>query len=106
MQRLLTVALIVACVTRPAAQAPQAPPAAASGTWTLRDWSRLEMWRFFEPPAGGGNHEYAFGANRMFAGVQRTDRAFDLTAALQYVHFAGLPANVVGPGPLGTGAVY
>jgi len=64
------------------------------------------MWRFFEPRPGGGDNEYAFGANRLFASVQRTDRAFDLTAALQYVHFAGLPSNAVGPGPLGTGAVY
>jgi hypothetical protein len=64
------------------------------------------MWRFFEPRPGGGNNEYAFGANRMFAGVQRIDRAFDLTAALQYVHFAGLPSDAVGPGPLGVGAVY
>ena len=64
------------------------------------------MWRFFEPPPGGGNNEYAFGANRLFAGVQRTGRAFDVTAALQYVQFGGLPSDAVGPGPLGTGAVY
>lgn len=64
------------------------------------------MWRFFEPPAGGGNNEYAFLANRLFAGVQRTSGTFDLTAALQYVQFGGLPSDAVGPGPLGTGAVY
>ena len=64
------------------------------------------MWRFFEPPAGGGNNEYAFAANRLFAGVQHTDRGYDLTAALQYVHFGGLPSDAAGPGPLGTGAVY
>ena len=64
------------------------------------------MWRFFEPPAGGGNNEYAFAANRLFAGVQHTEPVYDLTAALQYVHFGGLPSNATGPGPLGTGAVY
>ena len=64
------------------------------------------MWRFFEPRPGGGNNEYAFAANRLFAGVQRTSRGYDLAAALQYVHFGGLPSDAVGPGPLGTGAVY
>src|SRR5262245_12726711 len=71
-----------------------------------RDWSRVEMWRFFEPPAGGGNNDYAFFANRLFGGIQRTARAYDLAAALQYVQFGGLPSDAVGPGPLGTGAVY
>ena len=64
------------------------------------------MWRFFEPRPGGGNNDYAFGANRLFGSVQRTDRAYDVTAALQYVQFGGLPSNAVGPGPLGVGAVY
>jgi hypothetical protein len=87
-----------------AAQTPSSP--AATTTWTLRDWSRIEMWRFFDPPAGGGNNEYAFFANRLFGGVQRTARVYDFTAALQYVQFGGLPNDAVGPGPLGTGAVY
>jgi Alginate export len=64
------------------------------------------MWRFFEPPAGAGNNDYAFAANRLFGSVQRTAPAYDWTAALQYVQFGGLPANAAGPGPLGTGAVY
>ena len=64
------------------------------------------MWRFFEPPSGGGNDDYAFTANRLFGSVQRTAPAYDLTAALQYVQFGGLPGDAVGPGPLGTGAVY
>ena len=78
----------------------------ASTTWTLRDWTRVEMWRFFEPPPGGGNNDYAFLANRLFASVQRSSGAYDFTAALQYVQFGGLPDAAVGPGPLGTGAVY
>jgi len=64
------------------------------------------MWRFFEPPPGGGNDDYAFTANRLFGSVQRTSRAYDFTGALQYVQFGGLPSDAVGPGPLGTGAVY
>jgi hypothetical protein len=87
-----------------AAQTPSPP--GATTTWTLRDWTRVEMWRFFEPPDGGGNDDYAFLANRLFAGVQRAAPAYDLTAALQYVQFGGLPRDAVGPGPLGTGAVY
>src|SRR4030095_1647954 len=85
-------------------QTPSPPP--ATTTWTLRDWSRVEMWRFFDPPAGGGNNEYAFFANRLFGGFQRNARAYDFSAALQYVQFGGLPNDAMGPGPLGTGAVY
>jgi len=102
---LLAVALTLACVADAAAQSPSTAQPATT-TWTVRDWSRVEMWRFFEPPAGGGNNDYAFGANRLFAGVQRTARAYDFTAALQYVQFGALPRDAVGPGPLGTGAVY
>ena len=64
------------------------------------------MWRFFEPPPGGGNNDYSFAANRLFGSVQRTAVSYDFTAALQYVQFGGLPSDAVGPGPLGTGAVY
>lgn len=100
--------LVALLVSGPAAGDQSAPTPSPNATtaWTLRDWSRLEVWRFFEPPAGGGRHEYAFGANRLMAGVQRTARRYDLNAALQYVHFGDLPSDAVGPGPLGTGAVY
>jgi hypothetical protein len=97
-------ALFLALAVDAAAQTPALTP--ASTTWSLRDWTRIEMWRFFEPPAGGGNNDYSFVANRLFAGVQRTRSSYDLTAALQYAQFGGLPANATGPGPLGTGAVY
>jgi hypothetical protein len=81
-------------------------PSNASTVWTLRDWTRVELWRFFDPPPSGGDNRYAFGANRLLAGVQRTGMSYDLSGALQYVHFTGLPGNAVGPGPLGVGAVY
>src|SRR5262249_38807246 len=81
-------------------------PSSAATVWTVRNWSRIEMWRFFEPPSGGGNDDYAFGANRLFGGVQRASPAYDFTRAPQYVQFGGLPNDAVGPGPLGTGAVY
>ena len=88
-----------------AAQTPP-PPAPPVTTWTVRDWTRIEAWHFFEPPTGGGDNQYAFVANRLFGSVQRTARAYDFVGALQYVHFGGLPSDAVGPGPLGTGAVY
>ncbi|MGH9201728.1 MAG: alginate export family protein, partial [Vicinamibacterales bacterium] len=74
--------------------------------WYARNWTRAELWHFFEPPAGGGNNEYIYAANRLQLGVRRSAPRFDLTAALQYVQFGGLPTDAVGPGPLGLGAVY
>ena len=104
MRRLCGALLAVLCARVAAAQTPGS--ATTATTWSLRDWTRVELWDFFEPPPGGGNNDYAFTANRLFAGVQRTAPALDLTAALQYVQFEALPPDAVGPGPLGTGAVY
>src|SRR3970040_935890 len=44
---------------------------AATTVWTLRNWTRVEGWRFFEPPPGGGDNEYAYSANRLQAGGVR-----------------------------------
>ncbi|MBI3049969.1 MAG: alginate export family protein [Acidobacteria bacterium] len=107
---LVLATLLLTCVAPPAARAqasaPPADPGTASTTWTLRNWSRVEWWRFFEPPPGGGDHEYAYPVNRLQAGVRRDGARYGLTAALQYVQFGNLPADAVGPGPLGLGAVY
>jgi hypothetical protein len=81
-------------------------PEIPTTTWTLRDWTRVEWWRFFEPPPGGGVNEYAYPANRLQAGVSRRANRYAFSAALQYVQFANLPTGAVGPGPLGLGAVY
>jgi hypothetical protein len=96
--------LILAAAADAGAQPPPSPSSVT--TWTVRDWTRIEAWRFFEPPPGGGDNEYAFIANRLFGSVQRTASAYDFVAALQYVQFGGLPSNAAGLGPLGTGAVY
>jgi hypothetical protein len=85
---------------------PSTPADPAATIWYARNWSRAELWHFFEPLAGGGNNEYIYAANRLQLGVRRTTSRFDLTAALQYVQFGGLPDDAVGPGPLGLGAVY
>jgi hypothetical protein len=103
----VVIAVLECAATRGLSAQVSAPgPSSAATTWAFRDWTRVEMWRFFEPPNGGGNDDYAFVANRLFGSVQRTAPAYDLTAALQYVQFGGLPSDAVGPGPLGTGAVY
>ncbi|HEY6362647.1 MAG TPA: hypothetical protein VIX63_16160, partial [Vicinamibacterales bacterium] len=78
----------------------------AATTWSVRNWTRLERWRFFEPPPGGGDNEYAYPANRLQAGIRRDAARYAVTATLQYVQFGGLPSAAVGPGPLGLGAVY
>ncbi len=103
-----TLATLVLCAT-PAAggQAQPGPPAAAaSTTWSVRNWTRAELWRFFEPHAGGGDNEYVYGANRLQVGVRRATRRYEATAAVQYAHLEWLPDGAVGPGPLGLGAVY
>jgi hypothetical protein len=90
----------------------QTPPAAAptasapATTAFARNWTRVEVWRFFEPPPGGGNPDYEFVANRLQAGIRHVRPRLEVTGALQYVQFGGLPTNAVGPGALGTGALY
>lgn len=95
----------------PGASAAQAPPATASAssrtvTPTVRNVTRVEMWRFFEPAAGGGDPDYVFVANRLLAGVKHSGRRHEFNAAIQYVQFARLPESAIGPGALGTGANY
>ncbi|MDP2318897.1 MAG: alginate export family protein [Acidobacteriota bacterium] len=86
------------------AAAPQSP--APTWRWNLFNLTRVESWRFFEPPTTGGNPSYSFIANRLRVGLTGTWKRFDLNAAAQYVQFGGLPTGAVGPGPLGTGALY
>jgi hypothetical protein len=99
------------CIGWPGASAAQAPRASGSASNTtltpiVRNVTRVEMWRFFEPAAGGGDPDYAFLANRLLVGVKHSGNRHELNAALQYVQFAGLPESAIGPGALGTGANY
>jgi hypothetical protein len=87
------------------AQEPGGPPAGETHA-TVRNWTRVESWHFFEPPAEGGDHEYTYPVNRFQAIVRRSGPRLDINGGLQYVQFAGLPRDAVGPGPLGLGAVY
>jgi Alginate export len=72
----------------------------------LRNWTRVEMWSYFEPPPAGGDPDYATIANRLLAGARYTGPRHELTGAMQYVQFGGLPDDAMGPGQLGTGATY
>jgi hypothetical protein len=88
------------------AQQPKPPQEQPAVTAFARNWTRMESWSWFEPPAGGGDPDYTFLANRLQFGVTRQRPRYDLLAALQYVQFGGLPRDATGPGPLGTGALY
>jgi hypothetical protein len=103
------VALITFATVGPvSAQTP--PPAGSppSSSWSLlaQDTFRLESWRFFEPRPGGGDPDYAFGANRLLLQARYVAPRFDVRLAAQHVTLLGLPRNASGPGALGTGALY
>lgn len=101
-------ALSVLSPTLAWAQPAAAPPAPRSTTVTfsVRNTTRVESWRFFTPRPGGGNPDSTFAANRLWLGAQIKHRRLDAGVALQYVQFGGLPTHASGPGPLGTGALY
>ncbi|MDO8678146.1 MAG: alginate export family protein [Acidobacteriota bacterium] len=110
----LGLVVLASVITPPAAQAQTPAPAASQATppppptwrWNLINLTRVESWHFFEPPATGGNPDYTFIANRLRVALTGTWKRFDLSTAAQYVQFGGLPPKAVGPGPLGTGALY
>ncbi|HXW04726.1 MAG TPA: alginate export family protein [Vicinamibacterales bacterium] len=88
---------------QPAAPAPIEP--------FLRNWTRFEAWRYFEPPPATptfipGDPTTAHLSNRLLAGVRMRRGLLDATVALQYVQFGWLPPDAIGPGALGTGALY
>jgi hypothetical protein len=72
----------------------------------VRNTTRVETWRYFEPKPGGGDPDYAFVANRLLFTLDWRQPRFEVGGGLQYVQFGGLPTTASGPGPLGTGALY
>ncbi|HTV02349.1 MAG TPA: alginate export family protein [Luteitalea sp.] len=99
-------ALALGVVPPARAQAPPAPATPSGFTLHLRDTTRAEAWRFFEPPPGGGDPTYGYVANRLQLEVRRAWRRVDLQMTAQHVGFAGVPSRASGPGPLGLGALY
>lgn len=75
-------------------------------SWNLRNVSRVESWRFFEPKPGGGDPDYTFVGTRLQAELKWTTRRVDVAVTGQYAGLAGLPTSAVGPGALGTGPLY
>jgi hypothetical protein len=106
----LIVALVVVVPSHPAAA--QVPAVSGVGaprpSWVLlaQDTFRVESWAFFEPPAGGGNPDYTFAANRLMLQARYTAPRFDVRLAAQHVALMGLPRTAAGPGAFGTGALY
>ena len=99
--------LLASAPGRAAAQQSTSVPAGGSPfRWSLTNTARLESWRFFEPPPAGGDPGYAFLANRLRVGLTAAWSRVEIAAAVQYVQFGGLPARAIGPGALGTGALY
>jgi hypothetical protein len=77
----------------------------------VRNTTRVELWRYFDPPPPTatftpGDPSTAHVGNRLLAGLRWRRARLDTTFALQYVQFAGLPDDAIGPGALGTGALY
>src|SRR5215212_367790 len=97
--------MAVALATDVHAQQASAPPAARPISFIARNTTRLEMWSFFAP-GGAVDPDYAHVGNRLFLGIEGHRPRLDFTAGLQYVQFGGLPADAIGPGPLGAGAAY
>ena len=102
--------MLTATVSTAGAQPSPAPAATAPPTPTWRvsatNVMRLESWRYFEPRPGGGDPDYTFLADRLRVDVRGHWARVDFTLAAQYVGMAGLPDRAVGPGALGTGALY
>ena len=86
------------------AQTPPTPPP----TWqaSVSNLTRVESWRYFEPPPTGGDPDYTFLGNRLRMELRGRWRRVQATLAAQYVGFVGLPENASNPGPFGTGALY
>jgi len=110
-------AILAACVVcaRPGwaqtAESPGAapPPASASGetSFLVENVTRVEVWRYFDPPPNGGQHaDYTFGGNRATLGVTYAGSRWSARGVLQYVRLENLPAGAIGPGLLGNGGAY
>jgi len=106
--RVLVMSSVLALGFEPAVAQPTTPPAIQP---FFRNTTRVELWRYFEPPPPTptftpGDPSTAHIGNRLLAGLRWRHARLDTIVALQYVQFAGLPDDAIGPGALGTGALY
>ena len=105
--------LLVGCSLLALADPSFAQPSSSPPTLQpfLRNTTRVETWRYFDPPPPTatftpGDPSTDHIGNRLLAGLRMRRGRLDATAALQYVQFGGLPDDAIGPGALGTGALY
>jgi hypothetical protein len=75
-------------------------------TGYLQDNTRFESWSFFDPPPTGADPTYRTVGNRITLGVRLASRRFDVDGAVQYSQLLNLPEDSIGPGALGSGALY
>jgi hypothetical protein len=68
--------------------------------------TRVESWRFFEPPIEGVDPDYTFFGNRFDTYLRVRGSRFDLSGGFSYVRVQHLPTDAIGPGGLGTGPFY
>ena len=73
---------------------------------TVSNLTRVETWRFFEPPFAGVDPDYTFWSNRSDLEIRVRGRRVDLDGGFSYVRVEHLPVDAIGPGGLGTGAFY
>jgi hypothetical protein len=93
---------------------PAAAGAQPAVTGTVSNATRVESWSYFQPkidplaaaPDPVGDPDYTFVADRAELGVRVDGSRFDFGGAFNYVRLENLPTRAIGPGALGTGALY
>lgn len=87
------------------AQDPDRPPEPEVEA-RVSNLTRVETWRFFEPPSPDVDPDYTFVGNRSDLEVHVRARRVDFGGGFAYVRVQKLPTDAIGPGGLGTGAFY
>ena len=105
-RRSLIAIFIAGLLCAASAEAQQAPASTPLWQVHVKNTTRVEAWRFFEPLPGGGDPRYVFAANRLYGSLDLRTRRIDVTTGVQYVQFGHLPLHASGPGALGTGPQY
>jgi hypothetical protein len=100
--RIASICVVISCVVPAAGAFAQA----IEVTPRLVDVTRVEAWSFFEPPAEGGDPDYALFSNRARLGMEVDSRRLFFEGSFQYAQLIGLPSDAMGPGPLGPGPLY
>lgn len=96
-------ALIEVAPVRAQETAPAADPEVSA---VVSNLTRVESWRFFEPPGDEVDPNYTFFGNRFDAYLRVRGVHLDLSGGFSYVRVEHLPTDAIGPGGLGTGPFY